>query len=411
MRGLSLLGLFLWGLGLAQASVLYLPLDDRPPNWGPCAWERVACPPREVYRGPEGADLAALRAWLLASPGEKLVASLDALAYGGLLQSRHLALRAEDALARLGPLLSWKVRYGGELLLFGVVPRWDATQRQRNLAVLEALASWPGLPGVYLEAVWDDALRNSPAPREARALPYPSRPGADEAGQVLLLRALRPGLKVAVVYEDEALAERVTPYEGIPLRDTVMGLLQSALAQRVSLEEGPDLVLYVYGGRNPRKATHDLLRLMPRFPVALADLSRVNRGDPGLMAYLVGLGLYPRLASYASWGTPANNLGSALAQGGLFLKDPEGRLRRLAEAYFAYWWGEVGRPWVRARFPEPLPVEAQEVAALWPYLELEGYRVDLEGLRFPWERSFEAEARLGWTILSLEFGGRARPTW
>nr|WP_279232258.1 DUF4127 family protein [Thermus albus] len=389
-----MVGLFLWGLGLAQAPTLYLPLDDRPPNWAPCTWGLVVCPPKGAYRGSMGANLEALRAWLLATPGKGLVASLDVLAYGGLLQSRHLVLSAEDALARLGPLLSWKVRYGGDLFLFGVVPRWDARERERNLAVLRALASWPRLPGVYLEAVWDDALRNSPAPREAQTLPYPSRPGADEAGQVLLLRALRPGLRVAVAYEDGALAGRITPYEGIPLRDTVAGVLQSALAQRVSLTDGPDLVLYIYGGQNPRKAIQDLLRLMPRFPVALADLSRVNRGDPGLMAYLQGLGLYARLAAYASWGTPANNLGSALAQGGLFLGDQEGRLRRLAEAYFAYWWGEVGRLWVRARFPEPLPQEAQGVGALWAYPELDGYRVELRGLRFPWARAFEAEAIL-----------------
>ncbi|WP_105318339.1 DUF4127 family protein [Thermus tenuipuniceus] len=390
MRGLGLLGLFLWGLGLAQASILYLPLDDRPPNWAPCTWGLVVCPPKEVYRAFLGADLFALRAWLLSTPGKALVASLDALAYGGLLQSRHLPLAPEDALARLGPLLSWRVRHGGELLLFGVVPRWDATWRQRNLAVLQALTPWARLPRVYLEAVWDDALRNSPAPKEAKTLSYPSRPGADEAGQVLLLRASRPGLKVAVVYEEESLEGRITPYEGLPLRDTVTGLLQSAFAQRVSLEEGPDLVLYVYGGRNPREATHDLLRLMPRFPVALADLSRVNRGDPGLMAYLQALGLYARLAAYASWGTPANNLGSALAQGGLFLKDPEGRLGRLAEAYFAYWWGEVGRPWVRSRFSDPLPEGASAVKGLWPYLELEGRRVELRQVGFPWGRSFEA---------------------
>ncbi|MFN4072863.1 MAG: DUF4127 family protein [Thermus sp.] len=400
MRGLGLLGVFLWGLGLAQAPILYLPLDDRPPNWAPCTWGLVACPPQEAYRASLGADLPPLRAWLLSTPGKALVASLDALAYGGLLQSRHLALPAEDALARLGPLLSWKVRHGGDIFLFGVVPRWDASQRQRNLAVLRALAPWPGLPGVHLEAVWDDALRHSPAPQEAKTLPYPSRPGADEAGQVLLLRAHRLGLRVAVVYEEEALAGRTTPYEGVPLRDTVAGVLQSALAQGVSLEEGPDLVLYVYGGQNPRRVVQDLLRLMPRFPVALAELSRVNRGDPGLMAYLLGLGLYPRLASYASWGTPANNLGSALAQGGLFLGDGEGRLRRLAEAYFAYWWGEVGRPWVRAHFPEPLPQEAQGVAALWPYPELEGYRVELRSIRFPWGRAFEAEAQLDLVLSS-----------
>ncbi|WP_038058580.1 DUF4127 family protein [Thermus amyloliquefaciens] len=390
MRRLGLWGLLLWGLGLAQAPILYLPLDDRPPNWAPCAWGLVLCPPKEAYRGPEGADLSRLRVWLLATPGKRLVASVDVLAYGGLLQSRHLALPPEDALARLGPLLSWKVRHGGELLLFGVVPRWDATQRGRNLAVLQALARWSGLAGVYLEAVWDDALRGSPAPGEARSLAYPSRPGADEAGQVLLLRALRPGLRVAVVYEEVALAHRVTPYEGLPLRETVAGLLGSAGAREVALAEGPDLVLYAYGGRNPRRAIQDLLHLMPRFPVVLADLSRVNRGDPGLMAYLQALGLYPRLAAYASWGTPANNLGSALAQGGLFLKDPEGRLGRLAEAYFAYWWGEVGRLWVRSRFSEPLPERASAVKELWPYLELEGHRVDLLRVEFPWRRSFEA---------------------
>lgn len=394
---------WLWGLflplGLALAQTLYLPLDDRPPNWAPCAWGLVLCPPKAAYRGPAGADLEALRAWLLATPGETLVASLDALAYGGLLQSRHLPLAPEEALARLKPLLAWRATYGGRLFLFGVVPRWDATWRERNLVVLEALAPWSRLEGVDLEAVWDDALRGSPAPQEARRLPYPSRPGADEAGQVLLLRALRPGLRVGVVYEEAGLQEAITPYEGIPLRETVAGVLSSALAQRVSLEEGPDLVLYVYGGRNPRRATQDLLRLMPRFPVALADLSRVNRGDPRLMAYLLGLGLYPRLAAYASWGTPANNLGAALAQGGLFLASPRERRFRLAEAYFAYWWGEVGRPWVRARFLEPLPPGAEEVARLWPNPELEGYRVVLGNLAFPWSRAFEAEADLDLVFL------------
>jgi hypothetical protein len=395
---------FLPFLALALGQTLYLPLDDRPPNLGPCAWGLVRCPPEAVYRGPEGADLEGLLSWLMATPGEGLVASLDALAYGGLLQSRHLPLAPEDALARLLPLLSWKVRHGSEVYLFGVIPRWDATFRERNLRVLKALAPWAGLGGVYLEAVWDDAIRGSPAPREAATPPYPSRPGADEAGQVLLLRALRPGLRVATVYEDPSLAERVTPYEGLPLGETVARLLGSAAARPTALEEGPDLVLYVYGGKSPRQAALDLLRLMARHPVALADLSRVNRGDPGLMAYLQGLGLYARLFAYASWGTPANNLGSALAQGGLFLRDREGRLLRLAEAYFGYWWGEVGRPYVRARFSEPLREEAQEVAALWPYAELGGRRLDLLGLRFPWGRAFEAVPAWAWVPLARGLG-------
>ncbi len=330
------------------------------------------------------------------------MASLDALAYGGLLQSRHLLLSPEDALARLAPLLSWKVRYGGRLYLYGVIPRWDATHRGRNLEVLQGVASFLGLKGVYLEATWDDALRGSPAPEEARRLPYPTRPGADEAGQVLLLRALRPGLRVAVAYEDPALAGRTTPYEGLPLSETVARILESAGAEAVPLSERPDLVLYAYGGLNPRKALLDLLRLMEGHRVALADLARVNRGDPRLVEGLVSLGLFPRLAAYAAWGTPANNLGSALAQGGLFLGDEEGRTARLFEAYFAYWWGEVGRPWVRARFPEPLPEGAREAARLFGPVPWEGGVLELGGLTFPWGRSFEAEGALFWRPRSGE---------
>ncbi len=139
----------------------------------------------------------------------------------------------------------------------------------------------------------------------------------------------------------------------------------------MGLEEGPHLVLYLHGGGDPRRAALRLMDLMARHPVALADLSRVNRGDAGLMAYLRDLGLYGRLAAYASWGTPANNLGSALAQGGLFLGREEERLMRLAEAYFQHWWGEVGRPWVRARFPEPCP---RRPGGWWPFGPMPSWR-------------------------------------
>lgn len=383
---LGLLGFF------SRAQVVYLPLDDRPPNWAPCGWDLVVCPPKGVYQGPLGADLPQLRLWLLSTPGKKLVASLDALAYGGLLQSRHLPLPPEDALARLLPLLSWRVKYGGELFLYGVLPRWDAKSREKNLEVLQALSPWAGLPEAYLEALWDDALRDSPAPKEAASLSYPARPGADEGGQVLLLRALRPGLRVKVVYEDPGLPSRLTPYEALPLGETVDRILKSASSAKVL--ERPDLVLYVYGGLNPRRAALDLMALMRESWVALADLSRVNRGDSRLVDYLLRLGLYGRLASYASWGTPANNLGSALAQGGLFL-GREGRLPRLAEAYLQYAWGEAGRPWVRAHLPEPLPeASSLVVSVLQPLLEgvdLEGLHILLKGVDFPWKRSFEAE--------------------
>ncbi|MGQ9735947.1 MAG: DUF4127 family protein [Thermaceae bacterium] len=373
------------GVALSQGLVVYLPLDDRPPNWAPCTWGVVVCLPKTLYRGPEGAEVEALVRWLLRTPGEVLVVALDALGYGGLLQSRLLALDEGDVLLHMGASLLWKFRYGGRVLAYGIIPRWDARFRERNLDVLRAISSWPL---DHLEALWDDAVRNSPAPEEAATLSYLTRPGADEGGQVLLLRALRPGLRVRVVYEAQELEGKATPYDAIPLGKTVERILKSARAVRV--EEAADLTLYVYAGLDPRKAALDLMALMRGNWVALADLSGVNRGDTRLMGYLLSLGLYGRLAAYAAWGTPANNLGSALAQGGLFLRDGEARLERLAEAYLQYWWGEVGRPWVRARFSDPLPKEAEGVRGLFEEVYIEGRRISLDQIHFPWGRSFEA---------------------
>ncbi|WP_297853552.1 DUF4127 family protein [Meiothermus sp.] len=398
------MGLICW-LSLAWAypdGVLYIPLDDRPPNWSPCTWQVVRCPPRAVYQGREGANLHALSSWLQEQPGRSLIASLDALVYGGLVQSRSSTLALEDAVRRLEALSRWRGRTGGQVLAFGVIPRHpDATNRTRNLALLRNLGD--GFD--YVEAPWDDALPGSPAVAEAATLPIPTRPGADEAGQVLLLRALNPGVRVRVLYDHPQVATQVTRYEGIPLQESITRLLASAGA--VQVDSRPDLVLVVYTGGDPRRGVLTVLQGLREAPVAVADIARVNRGDASLVRYLVALDLYRDLAAYASWGTPGNNLGAALAQGGLFAIPlcqkagnslaacEEWRSRALAQAYLEYLWGEVGRPWVRARFPEPLTEEAARYVFArlqsepTPHLGLG--QLHPTGLKFPWRRSFEVE--------------------
>lgn len=403
MRWASLLALILVSLGWAFPSgTLYLPLDDRPPNWSPCTWQLVRCPPRALYQGREEANLEALWGWLQEQTGHTLIASLDALVYGGLVQSRNSPLPLEEAQRRLEVLSRWQARTGERVLAFGVIPRHpDATHRTRNLDLLRNL----GESFAYVEAPWDDALPGSPAVAEAASLPIPTRPGADEAGQVLLLRALNPGVRVRVLYDQPQAAQQITRYEGIPLQASVSRLLASAGA--VAVETRPDLVLVVYSGGDPRRGVLTVLQGLREAPVAVADIARVNRGDAPLVRYLVALDIYRDLAAYASWGTPGNNLGAALAQGGLFAAPvcqqagnpviwcEERRAQVLAQAYLEYLWGEIGRPWVRARFPEPLTEEAAryvfERLQVEPMPRMGLGQLRPEGLRFPWRRSFEAE--------------------
>ena len=382
---------FLVLAGFAQANLVYVPLDNRPPNWSPCNWGMAVCPPAELYKGRDGADPAALAQWLLNTPGEQLVVSLDALVYGGLVQSRGSDISLDEAKSRFRALYAWKVKYQGKVLVFGVIPRHpDAVNRARNLELLRSIEGFD-----YAEAPWDDALPGSPAIAEAATLPIPTRPGADEAGQVLLLRAIKPGLRVKVLYDDPKAAAQVTRYDGIPLEQSIKRLLVNAGA--LQIESNPDLVLMVYTGVDPRQAVLTLLRGMRQAKVAVADIAKVNRGDSVLVRYLVGIGIYESLAAYAAWGTPANNLGAALAQGGLFLDRPQLRIPALAQSYLEYLWGDVGRIWVRERFPEPLTLEAAryvfERLQREPTPVFGAQRLVLRGLDFPWKRSFEASWR------------------
>lgn len=392
--------LLLGGLGLSQA--LYIPLDNRPPNWTPCNWGLVVCPPPELYRGREGASPSELARWLEATSGQQLLLSVDALVYGGLVQSRTSDISAVEAQRRLEAVSRWKSQNKATVLGFGVIPRHpDATHRERNLEVLRNLS---GLD--YAEAIWDDALPPSPAVAEAATLNLPTRPGADEGGQMMLLRSLNRGLRVKVLYDAPEVARQNIRYDGIPLTESVERLVAST--DGILVERNPDVVLVAYTGTDPRQGLLTVLQGLREAPVALADLSSVNRGDAVLVRYLVGLGIFSNLASYAAWGTPSNNLGAALAQGGLFapslcrragleaMRCETLRQQALAQAYLEYLWGEVGRPWVRARFPEPLTEEASryvfERLRTEPTPVFSIGKLELLGLSFPWQRSFEA----GW---------------
>lgn len=353
LRTLSSLTLALGGaLGGAQAQTL-LPLDSRPTTRvlpaliADLRGGAAHVPPASLLGNAQvGADPAALTAWLEAQPKDgPLIAALDALAYGGLVQSRTSPLSAAQALARLEPLRTWTARTGQPVYAFITLPREpDATNRERNLAVTRTLLDWARAGSfAQLHVSWDDALPGSPAPAEGAALAKDAPanvlvyPGADEVLSMLTARALAPQpATVTFEYSDPAAARQVIRYEGIPLTQSAVNHAQASgfTVQEAGLPA--DLTVFVFNGGDSRRAAVRVSRLLAAGPVAVADVEKVNLGNPRLWADLQTLRRTANLKALAAWGTPGNNLGAALAHAKVALSpgaDPVRQDALLAREY------------------------------------------------------------------------------
>ena len=326
MRAVSLL-VFL-SCGLASAQTL-IPLDSRPATRVLPALiaglKGTPSVPAAALLGTagQGADPAALTNWLAQQPTDKpLIVALDALAYGGLVQSRNSPLTAAEAVTRLQPLRDWQKRSGQPVFAFITLPREpDATNRARNLEVVRQMITW-AKDGVFkeLHVAWDDALPGSPAPQEGAELAKDAPanvhvyPGADEVLSMLTARAIAPGAKkVKFVYSDPKKATEIMRYEGIPLMQSAENHALGSGFSVAKEGETPDLTLFVFNGGDPRRAAVQISGLQRKGPVAVADVAQVNLGNTRLWKDLSTLRQSANLLSLAAWGTPGNNLGTALA--------------------------------------------------------------------------------------------------
>jgi hypothetical protein len=343
--------------------LLLIPIDSRPVTGqlpellARVGGLRVREPPTAwLGRGSEPAQLPLLDRWLMAHrQPSALIIALDALAYGGLVQSRDSALTVHQVLARLQVLRRWKRLTGRPIDAFITIPRALAADPRRNLAVIREMLRWQA-QGVFsrLYVTWDDALPGSPAPAEGRSLRVLARhlhlrtliyPGADEVISDLLARSSGyPPLPVSIVYSSALRATAILPYDGIPLdrsawwHAVAAGVYPVRPATRLALPGHPHFpsvtpaaTLYVFDGGNPWRAAWQLAQLEAYGPVAVADVYLVNRGDPPFWQALHASGAVLHLLGLAAWGTPGNNLGTALAWAelGQGLRAP----RRAAERY------------------------------------------------------------------------------
>lgn len=411
------------------APIALVPLDSRPATStlpveiAGVGGRTVITPPQETLGTFERpADPDAIMAWLEGSGAKQAVVSLDALGYGGLVQSRTSPLSADEVIARLERLRAWKTKSGARVDAFITIPRApDATDRERNLTVIRRMLDWASdgtLTRLYI--VWDDALTGSPAPLEGERLRDEAvarglenvlvYPGADEAASTMLSRLIleqrekRPTVRLE--FSDPDARRRVTQYDALPLEDSARA---QALAAGLEVVDGAaDMTLFVFNGGDRRQAALRLSALARRGPVALADVFDVNKAASRLLEDTVTLQRFLKLYGFAAWGTPGNNLGTALAQAGMRAVggDSERQVHLLLRAFVNdYLYSTLVRPQIRERYGD-LPLDTdmarrellEYLRAQFKPARLESeYCLGIERALFPWARSFEVQLEVSVT--------------
>ncbi|GGJ50870.1 DUF4127 family protein [Deinococcus roseus] len=396
---------------VASAQVALLPLDSRPVNR--IYPEKLAAlknketrilPWYRLGRGQTSGDIQEIHDWILRqTDAEVLIVALDSVAYGGLVQSRTLDLPPETAVERLQVVREWQHKTGKPVYASITIPRYpDAKFRERNLTVIREMMQW-AKAGAFkdLRVTWDDAVSGSPAVKEAEALKpllapnIKLYPGADEVGAALVTSYLSPEKKtVKILFSDPSKASTVIKYDGLPLIESVK-LHAGSVGFEVT-EGDADLTLFVFNGSatDPRFTAVALNHV--KGPLSVVDVNRVNQGTVRLWKDLTTLGRTQQLMSLSGWGTPGNNLGTALSHAKLALSgvDPEKQQETLAYEYANdVLFSALLRPDIRAHFQEN-QMGSKEA---WEYLQkvipelklFSGYVVKGAGL--PWDRSFEWE--------------------
>jgi hypothetical protein len=431
VRVLFWLVIFLSSFAFAQNPnpIALVPLDSRPANASlsvaiaAMGNLEMQTPPAEMLGTASApADAQAIRTWLNGVQPSALIVSLDALAYGGLVQSRSSQISADAAWDHLWSAWFWHL--SSPVYAFVVIPRApDAIDRERNLEVIERALDWAADGTLQrLFVTWDDALPGSPAPLEGAQIRAKAEarglknvfvhPGADEAASALTAslilerQKLRP--KVRVKFSDPTAAMTlIAPYEGQTLLQSVQNQVK---AIGLELGEPSDFELYVFNGGDPRRAALEINADQRHNLVALADVNAVNQANPKLIQDLLASGGFAQLAGFAAWGTPGNNIGSALAQAAMFAVHgaSDASNAMLARGYVNdYLYSSLLRPILRqGRLETDFASDdtRQELLSglqnALQQFRLGKTRFKLENAFFPWSRSFE-----------IGFDLRARQVW
>ena len=317
----------------------------------------------------KNADTEKILEWLNNLPQmDKMVISLDTIAYGGLIPSRRSPVTFEQIKEKTEKLKEILISKNAEIHAFSSIMRisnnninqeekeyWKdygkkifeysfnlhkngkaetdvpeeilkdyLNTRKRNFEINKLYLEWQK-EGIFKTLIFskDDCAEfglNVKESQELEKLGGFTKTGADEIPLSLFSRAIDKKVKIAPLFIEDDQKHLISNYEDISIEKSVLSQIELG-GMEITNEENADVVLIVNNFKNnqgeivmkkPTEPFNKELNL-PQKAYAIADVRFANGGDNEFVKKLLKKDLTDnKFYGYSAWNTSANTLGSLL---------------------------------------------------------------------------------------------------
>lgn len=442
--------------------IAFIPIDNRPVCYN-LAVDIAAIdediellvPPRE-YLGSltKNADVNNLFEWFKnLSDVDKVILSLDTVAYGGLIPSRRSTDSEETIKQRVLRFRSEWIKKKAKVLAFSSIMRisnnnyneeekeyWKdygtkifeysfnthkcnlkhfgspiqnliprnilndyLATRQRNFNINKMYLEWQKL-GFFDELIFskDDCAEYGFNVKEANELSKAGGKvitGADEIPISLLSRAIDKKMSVQIIFTEPEYKHLISNYEDVSIENSVKNQLK--LANVEINDKDADIVLIVnnfkdHQGEIVMKRPTELFSdsiLLPDKPYMIADVRNANGADNNFVKQLLPNVKLENFYGYSGWNTSANSLGTLICAAKIKFnakKYNNNAFKKVQMIRFLDDWAYQAN--VRQQLTQPVDIKS----CMKPYEEQISKILNIQinnDYIYPWNRLFEIEVQ------------------
>ena len=441
--------------------IAFVPIDNRPVCYN-LAVDIAAIdkdieffiPPREFLGSlTKNADIEKIYEWFKNLPEvDKVILSLDTIAYGGLIPSRRSCDTEAQIKDRVLKFRSEWVKKKAKVLAFSSIMRisnnnyneeekeyWNKygtrifeysynthkcslgnlgspiqnliprgilndylATRQRNFNINKMYLEWQKL-GFFDELIFskDDCAEYGFNVKEAKELERNGAKvitGADEIPISLLSRAIEKPMSVNLLFTEESSKHLVSNYEDVSIENSVKNQLKLA---NVEIKEDADITLIInnfkdHQGEIVMKHPTELFSgeiILPEKPYMIADVRNANGADNNFVEKILPQINLNNFYGYSGWNTSANTIGTLICAAKIKFnakRYDDNAFKKVQMIRFLDDWAYQAN--VRQELTEPCDIKEK----MKPYEDkissILGIKINNDYV-YPWNRLFEVEVK------------------